>query len=159
MKPAAYRDIPAGQTPELVFDGGRVRVIAGSLALGPDAVTGPINGPDARLSTDPLFWDLRLEPARLVDLPMPAGHAAFVYVYDGQARIGEESLPHRAAGILSDGDSLRISSGSQGAGLLVLAGQSIGEPVVQYGPFVMNSREEIEQAMRDYRDGRLTEAA
>jgi quercetin 2,3-dioxygenase len=159
MKPAAYRDIPAGQIPELVFDGGRVRVIAGSLALGPDAVTGPINGPDARLSTDPLFWDLRLEPARLVDLPMPAGHAAFVYLYDGQARIGEESLPHRAAGILSDGDSLRISSGSQGAGLLVLAGQSIGEPVVQYGPFVMNSREEIEQAMRDYRDGRLTEAA
>jgi quercetin 2,3-dioxygenase len=159
MKPAAYRDIPAGKIPELVFDGGLVRVIAGSLKLGPDMVSGPINGPGSLLSTDPLFWDLRLDPARLVDLPIAAGHAAFVYLYDGQARIGDEELPHRAAGILADGDSLRVSSGPQGARLLVLAGKPIGEPVVQYGPFVMNSREEIEQAMRDYRDGKLVTAA
>jgi quercetin 2,3-dioxygenase len=117
MKPAAYRDIPASQIPELVFDGGLVRVIAGSLTLGRDTVTGPINGPDSRLSTDPLFWDLRLEPARLVDLPIPAGHAAFVYLYQGQARIGEQELPHRAAGVLADGEALRVSSGAQGCTL------------------------------------------
>lgn len=159
MKPAGYRDIPAAKIPELAFDGGQVRVIAGTLQLGQDKVSGPVNGPQAQLSTDPLFWDLRLEPARLVDLPIPAGHNAFVYLYDGQARIDEQELPHRAAGILADGESLRISSGPRGGRLLVLAGKPIGEPVVQYGPFVMNSRAEIEQAMRDYRDGRLTEAA
>lgn len=159
MKPAGYRDIPAAKIPELVFDGGQVRVIAGSLELDRETISGPVNGQGARLSTDPLFWDLRLEPARLIDLPIPAGHNALVYLYDGQARIGEQDLPHRAAGVLTDGEMLRVSSGPRGGRLLVLAGKPIGEPVVQYGPFVMNSREEIEQAMRDYRDGRLTELA
>lgn len=159
MKPAGYRDIPASKIPELVFDGGLVRVIAGSLMLGNEEVSGPVNGPGSRLSTDPLFWDLRLEPMRLIDLPIPAGHNAFVYLYDGQAHVGDQALPHRAAGVLQAGDKVSLASGREGARLLVLAGKPINEPVVQYGPFVMNSREEIEQAMRDYRDGRLTESA
>ena len=159
MKPAGYRDIPASKIPELVFDGGLVRVIAGSLMLGNEKVSGPVNGPGSRLSTDPLFWDLRLEPMRLIDLPIPAGHNAFVYLYDGQAHVGDQALPHRAAGVLQAGDKVSLASGREGARLLVLAGKPINEPVVQYGPFVMNSREEIEQAMRDYRDGRLTESA
>jgi quercetin 2,3-dioxygenase len=157
MKPASYRDIPASSVPEIAFDGGRVRVLAGQLQLGSDSATGPVNGPDSPLSTDPLYLDLRLEPARQVDIPIRQGHHAFVYLYEGQARIGEKNLPHRAAGILDDGDRVSLSSGSQGARMLILAGKPINEPVVQYGPFVMNTRQEIEQAMRDYRDGRLTE--
>jgi quercetin 2,3-dioxygenase len=159
MKPAEYRDIPADRIPELSFDGGRVRVIAGTLTLAGQAICGPVNGPESRLSTDPLYWDLHLEPARLIELPIPAGHNAFVYLYEGQAEVGGRVLPHRAAGILDDGDRLRIESGRQGARLLVLAGEPINEPVVQYGPFVMNTRAEIEQAMHDYQHGCLTEPA
>ncbi len=159
MKPASYRDIPAEKIPELVFDGGRIRVIAGTLKLRGETRSGPVNGSQPALSTDPIYWDLSIDPARQVTLPLPAGHNAFVYLYEGQASIGGQSLPHRAAGILGDGDRLNLVSGSMGARLLVLAGKPINEPVVQYGPFVMNTREEIEQAVWDYRDGRLTETA
>jgi quercetin 2,3-dioxygenase len=159
MTPAEYRDIPAERIPDLSFDGGRVRVIAGTLTLAGQTVSGPVSAPESRLSTEPVYWDLHLEPARLIELPLPAGLNAFVYLYEGQAEVGGQALPHRAAGILDDGDALRIESGRQGARLLVLAGKPINEPVVQYGPFVMNTRAEIEQAIHDYQHGRLTEPA
>jgi len=68
-------------------------------------------------------------------------------------------LPNRAAGVLSDGDSVRVEAGPEGVRFLLLAARPLREPVVQYGPFVMNTREEIEQALADYRDGRLATAA
>jgi redox-sensitive bicupin YhaK (pirin superfamily) len=159
MRPAAYRDIPADQVPQLPFDGGSVKVIAGRLTLNGGTTGGPVNGGGQRLSTDPLYLDLRLQAGRSVTLPIEPGYSAFVYLYEGEAVIGGGTVAHRAAGVLSDGDSVTIRAGSDGAGLLLLAGKPIGEPVVQYGPFVMNTREEIEQAMWDYRDGRLTEVA
>jgi redox-sensitive bicupin YhaK (pirin superfamily) len=68
-------------------------------------------------------------------------------------------LPHRAAGVLSDGDQLRVVAGAQGLQFLLLAARPIGEPVVQYGPFVMNTREEIEQALADFKNGKLAPRA
>lgn len=163
MKPAAYRDIPASQVPQVSFEGGEVRVIAGAFTVQVDgaerSVDGPVNGPDDRLSTDPVYWDLRLEPGAEVQLPLPDGHQGMVYLYEGQARIGEQLLPTRSAGVLGTEGDLALTTDGEGARLLVLAGKPIGEPVVQYGPFVMNSREEIEQAIADYRSGRLTDAA
>ena len=82
-------------------------------------------------------------------------HNAFVYAYDGEIQIGDRQLTEGQAGILTPGDQLCLSTPS-GGGALVLAGQPLREPIVQYGPFVMNSSEEIEQALRDYRNGRLT---
>ena len=73
--------------------------------------------------------------------------------------VADTEVPHRAAGVLSNGDTLALTAGAQGASLLLLAGRPLNEPVVQHGPFVMNTREEIEQAMRDYRDGRFAETA
>jgi redox-sensitive bicupin YhaK (pirin superfamily) len=154
MKPGAYRDIPATEIPTVTLaNGGEVRVIAGSFRH--DAQTTP--GPIAGLSTEPVYLDVRLPAAGQVAIPLPAEHNAFVYVYEGEAAVGAERkpLPHRAAGILTHGDTLELVGGAQGARLLVLAGQPIGEPVVQYGPFVMNTREEIEEAIRDYQHGRL----
>jgi redox-sensitive bicupin YhaK (pirin superfamily) len=89
---------------------------------------------------------------------LPAQHNAFVYAYEGEAVVGEDekALPHRAAGLLSSGDTLRLVAGAKGARVLLLAGKPIGEPVVQYGPFVMNTREEIEQAIADYQAGALS---
>jgi len=101
---------------------------------------------------------VHLAPGAVFEAPTPAGHNAFLYAYEGEARVGAErkTVPHRAAGLLSDGDSLRLEAGEQGARVLLLAGKPIGEPIVQYGPFVMNTREEIEQAIHDYQSGELT---
>jgi redox-sensitive bicupin YhaK (pirin superfamily) len=143
MSPAAYRDIASSQIP--VLD--NVKIIAGKLG----GVTGPICGG----STDPYYFDVQLAPGAVFECALPAGHNAFVYAYEGEALVGEErkALAHRSAGLLSQGDSVRVEGGAAGARLLLLAGKPLGEPVVQYGPFVMNSREEIEQAIADYQSG------
>lgn len=159
MKPAAYRDIAAELIPELALSAGRVRVIAGRLALDGRTVAGPVNGEEGdRMATDPLYLDVRIEPSAEIELPITPGYNAFAYLYEGAAEIGARTLPHRAAGILGDGDRVRISAGEDGARALLLAARPIGEPVAQYGPFVMNTREEIERAVADYKAGRLTEA-
>jgi quercetin 2,3-dioxygenase len=157
MKPAAWRDVPAQTIPTVVLEGGgELRVIAGRFDQAGAATAGPIGG----LSTDPQYYDLRLPPGTTVDLPTPPGHNAFLYVYEGAASVGEDAqpLPFRAAGLLTPGDAVRIAAGEAGVKLLLLAGRPIGEPVVQYGPFVMNSVAEIEQAIRDYQAGRLAVA-
>jgi len=148
MKPAAYRDIPAAQIPwAKPAQGVSVKVIAGTLG----GVAGPVQG----LSTEARYFDVHLEPHAVFEAPLPAGHNAFLYAYEGEAAVGEEKkpLPHRAAGLLSDGDAVRVEAGEKGARVLLLAGKPIREPVVQYGPFVMNTREEIEQAIADYQSG------
>jgi hypothetical protein len=154
MQPAAYRDIPAGDIPVAEpAEGVRVKVIAGAPELAGVTATGPAPaGP-----TEPLFVDLHLDAGTRFSVPLPAGHAAFLYLYEGAATVGPESraLPHRAAGLLSDGDAVEIAAGPAGARLLALAARPLGEPVVQYGPFVMNTRAEIERAILDYQQGRL----
>ncbi|MDH5274129.1 MAG: quercetin 2,3-dioxygenase, partial [Gammaproteobacteria bacterium] len=82
------------------------------------------------------------------------------YVYEGDAVVGDDArpLPLRSAGLLTPGGSVRIRAGEKGARLLLLAGKPIGEPVVQYGPFVMNTPEEIQQAVIDYQRGQLAVA-
>jgi redox-sensitive bicupin YhaK (pirin superfamily) len=152
MRPPAYRDIPAGQIPSVALDQGVVKVIAGEFG----GTRGAVHGG----STDPHYWDVRLEPGAALEAALPAGHNAFLYAYEGEAFVGADKkpLPHRAAGLLSTGDRLSIVAGDAGARVLVLAGKPIGEPVVQYGPFVMNTREEIEQAIADYQAGEFTRA-
>jgi len=164
MQPAGYRDIPASEIPQLSLpQGGSVKVIAGVLTLGEITAHGPVNGRGARLSTDPLYLDVHLPASSAFTAPISPGHSAFLYMYEGNGAIGTQGstkpLPHRAAGVLSDGDSVRVEAGTEGVQFLLLAARPIGEPIVQYGPFVMNTREEIEQALADYRDGRLAATA
>ena len=143
MKPAAYRDIGSSEIP--LVDG--VKIIAGKLG----AITGPIHGG----ATDPYYFDVHLATGAVFEAPLPAGHSAFLYAYEGQALIGEarKALPQRAAGLLGEGESVRVEGRQDGARVLLLAGRPLREPVVQYGPFVMNTREEIEQAITDYQSG------
>ena len=164
MKPAGYRDIPADEIPLVKLpQGGEVKVIAGTLELNGDLTSGPVNGSAAKLSTDPLYLDVRLPAGAEFSAPVAAGRNAFLYTYEGSAQIGAagaaKPLPHRAAGVLSDGDGVRVQAGAEGVRFLLLAAKPLHEPVVQYGPFVMNTREEIEQAIADYRNGRLGAAA
>jgi redox-sensitive bicupin YhaK (pirin superfamily) len=160
MRPAHYRDIPAREVPQRTLPaGGRVKVIAGTIELDGQAVSGPVNAGDARLSTDPLYLDVELPTAAGIELPLPQGHNAFVYLYEGQASVGPAGhavlLPQGAAAVLGDGSSVHIQAGAAGARLLLLAARALHEPVVQYGPFVMNTREQIEQAVEDFRRGRF----
>jgi redox-sensitive bicupin YhaK (pirin superfamily) len=148
MKAPEYRDIAAAEIPVArLKEGVSVKVIAGTLG---DAA-GPVQG----LSTEARYFDVHLEPHAVFEAALPTGHNAFLYAYEGEAVVGEgkKPLPHRAAGLLSDGDAVRIEAGDKGARVLLLAGKPIREPVVQYGPFVMNTREEIEQAIADYQSG------
>ena len=154
MKPAAYRDIPSREIPTATLTGGgEIRVIAGAFEQGGQQVAGPISG----LSTAPLYYDVRLPAGVETVIPTPVSHNVFLYVYEGDAAVGDDarSLPYRAAGLLTPGGHVRIRAGAQGASMLLLAGKPIGEPVVQYGPFVMNTPEEIQQAVIDYQRGQL----
>ncbi|MGF2734245.1 pirin family protein [Marinobacter sp. DUT-1] len=152
MTDAGYRDIQPEDIPELAVSGGLIRLIAGTVTVDGTTHQGAVTG----RSTEPLYADLQLNPNGQVTLPVPAAHNGMLYLYEGDASLGDQALRRSAANVLDDGDRITVSAGASGARLLLIAGKPIGEPVVQYGPFVMNTREEIEQALRDYRDGRLT---
>lgn len=158
MKPAGYRDIPAAEIPAVALPGGgSVKVIAGTLAVDGKATAGPMQG----LSTEPLYFDVVLLSGETFTQALPAGHNAFLYVYEGDVAVdaaGESRrLPRHSAGVLSEGDGVTVVAAAEGARFILLAGKPLREPVVQYGPFVMNTREEIEQAVQDFQNGRLTE--
>ena len=160
MQPARYRDIPSAEIAQVTLpQGGRVKVIAGTFEVDGQTTSGPVNGRGARVSTDPLYLDVRLPAGAEFKVSVAPGHNAFLYMYEGSAQVGAPGaaapLPHRAAGVLSDGDGVRVRADAEGAQFLLLAAKPLHEPVVQYGPFVMNTREEIEQALADYRSGRL----
>lgn len=158
MKPACYRDIAPESIPvHALSRGGRVKVIAGRPDLDGSFVAGPIQG----LSTDPLYLDVELPPAAPFALATADGHSAFLYPYDGALLVGAEGAPleRHAAGLLSPGGAIAVRAEDEGSRFLLLAARPLGEPVVQYGPFVMNTREEIDEALRDYRDGTLVAPA
>lgn len=156
MQPARYRDIQPDEIPSLTLpDGGEVKVIAGSANLNGQTIHGPIQG----LSTQPLFLDVRLPAHRHFSQPIAEAHNAFVYPYEGKIEVGPvdqlRALASQTAGVLVNGQQIEIRSADQAAAFLLLAGLPLQEPIAQYGPFVMNTREQIEQALSDYRHGRL----
>jgi redox-sensitive bicupin YhaK (pirin superfamily) len=156
MKPAGYRDIQPEEIPAVrLTGGGQAKVIAGTLEHGGKAIPGPIEG----LSTEALYLDVELPAGAAFSQPIPPAHNAFVYPFEGSVTIGGRPLAAHSAGVLGAGERLEVTAGAQGARFLLLAGRPLGEPVVQYGPFVMNTREEIDQAIRDYQSGELTRAA
>ena len=146
MTAPRYQDIPPEAVPAVPTPGGaQVKVLAGAFG----GVEGPVQGVDVR----PLMLDVHLPAGAAAEIPVPLGHAAFVYVFEGTAQVGGATVGAHQLAVLSDGPDVTLAGGPARA--LVLAGRPIGEPIVQYGPFVMNTREEIEQAIADYRAGRL----
>jgi len=145
-----YQDFPSAQIPEASFDGGSVRVIAGSS----QGVTGAMQ----REVTEPLYLDIHLEPGARFEQPLPAGHNAFVYVYRGGLSIGDTAVPRQRMAVLANTpgtDGVALSAGPEPTRALLIAGRPLAEPIAQYGPFVMNTREELMQAVEDYQSGRL----
>lgn len=148
-----YRDIPSESIPEFVTpDGVRVRVIAGTS----HGVAGAVE----RAHTEPLYLDVHLPAGGRFVQHIPPGHNAFTYTYRGSVRVGETQAPDRNMAVLAnDGAGCVVVQSEDAARLLIIAGQPLNEPIAQYGPFVMNTGEEIQQALRDYRDGMFESAA
>ncbi|MDX1497160.1 MAG: pirin family protein [Salinisphaeraceae bacterium] len=163
MQPAAYRDIPAAQIPQVALkQGGSVKVIAGRYQQDGQSIAGPINGAEAiaeRMSTDPLYLDVQLEAGQAMEQAILTGYNAFLFAYEGSLQVGEQAAATHDAAVLGDGDQVVVQAGEQGARFLLLAGKPLNEPIAQYGPFVMNSMEEVEQAIRDYQSGALAQAS
>lgn len=147
-----YQDIPNTALPKVQPSAGvEVTVIAGAV----EDKAGPIQSEH----TQPAFWDVRFTADGTFEHPIPEGHHAFVYVYRGSVTVlsdaGAQEVPRERMGLLDNaGDGLRLSA-KAGAQAIVLAGKPLHEPIAQYGPFVMNTREQLMQAVEDFRAGRM----
>jgi quercetin 2,3-dioxygenase len=145
-----YQDI-APERIELVrpAPGIEIRVIAG--------VFGQTRGPVQGVATDPLYLDIALAQGSILTVPVPAGLAAFAYVFEGQARLGVRATQavRGDLAVLSDGEALQLATPEAAARLILVAGKPLREPVVRYGPFVMNTRAQIGQAVEDYNAGKF----
>ncbi len=147
MTAPRYQDIEPGAIPEVAIEGGSVRVVAGTFG----GATGPVQG----IVTDPFYLDVRLGPRAKFETPIPFGHTAFLYTYEGSGTVLETALSPKTLAILQPGDVIRVSSGESGVRFLCIAARPLNEPIARYGPFVMNTREEIHQAFEDFRNGRF----
>jgi len=147
MSAPRYQELTQDNIPvmELPDGAGRVRVIAGDLLGTPGA---------AKTVTPVILWDATLSAHKSVELPIAAGFNSGIFVRRGTLTIDGRELSAGEFGVLShDGDAVSIGAESDSAEFLVLGGKPLGEPVVPHGPFVMNTEEEIEQAMVDLRSG------
>jgi hypothetical protein len=153
-----YRDLPSAEIPTVALDhGGSVRVLAGSSHGVAGAITRPV--------TEPVYLDVHLPAGQSFAQALPAGHNAFVYVYRGEVSIGAGDdravIEAQRMGVLdnagqSDGVIVRAEADAR---FLLIAGRPLNEPIAQYGPFVMNTQEQIYQTLADFRDGRFATVA
>lgn len=160
MQPADYRDIPAAQLPQVsLATGGSFKAIAGQFQVEGQCITGAVKH-SAEQGTNPHYADIRLPAGASFEMPLDGAFKGVCYVYDGCVSIGEvtDSINAGVAVLLDEGDHLLIHA-QTAAGILLLAAKPIGEPIVQYGPFVMNTTAEIRQAIQDFREGRFTHQA
>ncbi len=152
MTQPRYQEIPSKVIPEITTeDGTTIRVIAGHVAGIEGAVTG--------ISVKPTYLDVRIPAGASFTHPVPQGHTAFAYVFEGQASFAEDErgaqqwVDQPALVVWEDGDLVKIMTGEEAIRLLLISAQPLHEPIARYGPFVMNTKEEIQQALADLRRG------
>jgi hypothetical protein len=152
MSQPRYQEIAAAQIPEIKRPNGvTIRVIAG--------ISDGVRGPATEIAADPTYLDVAIPPHGSFIQPVEQGHAAFAYVFDGQGILGVtesgegEVVRHPRLVILDDGDYVEVHAAEQPVRFLLVSGKPLHEPIARYGPFVMNTRQEIQQALQDLRDG------
>ena len=154
MTAPRYQEFGPQSIPVVRADRARVKVIAGRVA--------GIAGPIAQPATDPTYLDIELEPGARFSHALPTGHAAFLYVYEGAMRVGVESalLETHQLAVLTEGESVQLAGAApvdaappRPARAILVAGRPLREPIAKYGPFVMNTREELLQAFEDFQSG------
>ncbi len=152
MKPAAYHDIAGASIPFVALpEGGSVSVLAGDVVIDRENT---LQGALPALSTRPLLLDVTLSADESVALTFNQQDAALAFLYDGSL-LDQQTIVRGHLAVYSQGETLQLQAGQAGAKLLVLSGRALKEPIAQHGPFVMNTREEIDQAIADYRSGQL----
>lgn len=152
MSAPRYQDLQGDEIPEgEVAPGVSARIIAGELAGIAGAVT--------KVATEPVYYDLGFDAGAAISVPLPAAHNAFVYVYEGEVAAGppggQSAVERGELALLSQGDSVELQAGSTRSRLILVAGRPLNEPIARYGPFVMNTNDELRQAFADYQSGRL----
>jgi hypothetical protein len=141
-----YQNVNANEISETRRDGGAtIRVIAGTV----DGVTGPIGG----IAAEPTYLDVSLPSGISFVQPIARGHSAFAYVFEGEARFDDNLVASPKLVVWGDGDSVEVNAEKNPARFLLVSGKPLNEPIARHGPFVMNTREEIEQTLRELRDG------
>ncbi|AKH44139.1 hypothetical protein FHS61_001458 [Altererythrobacter atlanticus] len=152
MVEPAYQEFGAAEIPEVPVSGGKIRILAGTHSSG-------ATGPARSAATDPLLLDIALEAGARLEEAVPEGHNAIVAVYHGSLSLGAEGEAQEVhdpdLAVMAQGDTIRMVAGKEGARALLIAAQPIGEPVARYGPFVMNTPEEIQQAFTDFQNGKF----
>ncbi len=147
-----YRDFRAEELPRFVTEQGVTVIVIAGESQG-------VSGAVTRAASAPLYLDLHLPAGSQFAQALPLQHNAFVYVYRGEVHIAGQAVPAQRMALLTNegaADGVLIEA-SADARVLLLAGQPLGEPIAQYGPFVMNTQQEIHQAIQDFRDGTLGE--
>jgi quercetin 2,3-dioxygenase len=153
MTKPRYQEILSASLPEVRrADGAVVRVIAGSV--------GDVRGPVTDIFAEPEYLDVTLPADASFEQPVTRGHNAFAYIFEGGGTFGDSTaaLGSPKMVVLGDGDIVRAQAGANGLRFLLVSGAPLGEPIARYGPFVMNTREEILQALADLRDGTFVQA-
>ena len=151
MSAPTYQEFSAETIPELhrADRGEHVRIVLGAYA----GQAGVIQDPHTQVQ----YLDVTLEAERTFTQILRTDDTALVYVFEGHAVLNGMALPQHSLAVLSPGDSVEVSAGVNGARFILVSGQPLHEPIVQYGPFVMSTQEEIAQALRDYRDNTLVQ--
>jgi len=152
MTQPQYQEFAPDRIPQVQpADGVSVKVIAGRV--------GDVAGPISQLATDPVYLDIELAPGAQWDVDLPEGHNAFAYAFEGAGSIGEgnqaRALAAQEIAVLVGGRIVRLHAGDGGLRVILLAGRPLREPVARYGPFVMNTKEQIMQAFVDFQEGRF----
>ncbi len=152
MTSPRYQEVNSASIPTIQKNGLEVRLVAGEF-MG-------TNGPVTEIAAQPLYMDVRLQPGTEIELPVPEGHAAVAYLFEGEGLFGLDDNGHGDfveavhMVVFDDGDHIRLQSGPGAiARFMLVAGAPFKEPIAAYGPFVMNTREEIQQALADLRNG------
>ncbi len=152
MTAPRYQEFAPDRIPQVApASGVTVKVLAGQV----DGVAGPISQP----ATEPLYLDIELAAGSHWSHELPEGHNAFAYVFEGDAWLGKgdarQALASQELAVLGGGRQFNVEGGDNGARLILVAGRPLHEPVARYGPFVMNTREELMQAFSDFQEGRF----
>ena len=145
MTTPRYQEVIASSIPTQKKDGRTVRVVAGTA----DGVTGPV----VEIAAAPLYMEVRLDAGSEIMQPLPQGHTALAYIFEGEAVFGEQTVQSVRMVKFGPGDHIRVRTENNIARFMLIAGQSFGEPIAPYGPFVMNTQEEIRQALAELRNG------
>ena len=145
MSQPRYQEVSSGEIPVVEKDGVTVRVVAGEL--------NGTRGPVTEINAAPLYMDVKLAPGSKFILPIPSGHTVLAYVFEGTGEFGDQVVESVSMAVFNDdGDQLEVKS-ETGVQFMLIAGAPFKEPIVPYGPFVMNTVEEIQQTIQELRNG------